>query len=46
MVRRPPPSEIPNTTGVYLFRDAHGEVLYVGKAQTLRKRNPNYFAAD
>ena len=46
MVRRPAPSEIPDTPGVYLFRDTHGEVLYVGKAKTLRKRIPNYFAAD
>ena len=46
MVQRPPTSEIPDTSGVYLFRDAHGEVLYVGKAQSLRKRIPNYFAAE
>jgi excinuclease ABC subunit C len=31
---------------VYLFRDVHGEVLYVGKAQSLRKRIANYFATD
>jgi len=46
MVARPPPSEIPDTPGVYLFRDEHGEVLYVGKALSLRKRIANYFAAD
>ena len=46
MVERPPPSEIPDTPGVYLFRDEHGEVLYVGKALSLRKRIANYFAAD
>ncbi len=46
MVRRPPPSEIPDTPGVYLFRDEHGEVLYVGKALSLRKRIANYFASD
>ena len=46
MVTRPTSSEIPDSSGVYLFRDAHGKVLYVGKAQSLRKRVPNYFAAD
>ncbi|GMQ85884.1 MAG: excinuclease ABC subunit UvrC [Acidimicrobiia bacterium] len=46
MVRRPPPSEIPDTPGVYLFRDEHGEILYVGKARSLRKRIANYFAPD
>jgi excinuclease ABC subunit C len=43
-VRRPAPSEIPDAPGVYLFKDRHGRVLYVGKALSLRKRVPNYFA--
>ena len=46
MLRRPPPAEIPDGPGVYLFRDQHGAVLYVGKAKSLRKRLANYFAAD
>ena len=46
MVPRPPPAEVPDTPGVYLFRDEHGEVLYVGKALSLRKRIANYFASD
>jgi excinuclease ABC subunit C len=46
MLRRPPPSEIPDGPGVYLFRDEHGAVLYVGKAKSLRKRLANYFSAD
>jgi excinuclease ABC subunit C len=28
-----------------MFRDAHGAVLYVGKAKSIRKRLANYFAA-
>ncbi|MFH2072590.1 MAG: GIY-YIG nuclease family protein, partial [Actinomycetota bacterium] len=46
MVQRPAPSEIPDRPGVYLFRDRHGAVLYVGKAKSLRKRVANYFGVD
>jgi excinuclease ABC subunit C len=46
MLQRPAASEIPTSPGVYLFRDRHGAVLYVGKAKSLRKRVPSYFAAD
>ncbi|MEA3510188.1 MAG: GIY-YIG nuclease family protein, partial [Actinomycetota bacterium] len=46
MLRRPLPAEIPDGPGVYLFRDQHGAVLYVGKAKSLRKRLANYFASD
>ena len=31
--------------GVYLFRDERGEVLYVGKAKSLRPRVRSYFQA-
>ena len=46
MVQRPDSGSIPDTPGVYLFRDEHGAVLYVGKAKSLRKRLSNYFARD
>ena len=46
MFRRPSPREIPDSPGVYLFRDEHGAVLYVGKAKSLRKRLANYFGSD
>jgi len=36
-------SELPNSPGVYLFKDAAGRVLYVGKANTLRSRVASYF---
>jgi excinuclease ABC subunit C len=34
---------IPTKSGVYLFRGADGEVLYVGKAKSLRPRVRSYF---
>ena len=36
---------IPAAPGVYLFRDSAGQVLYVGKAKTLRPRVRSYFQA-
>ena len=46
MVTRPPAGSIPDKPGVYLFRDRHGAVLYVGKAKSLRKRVASYFNRD
>ncbi len=37
---------LPESPGVYLWRDADGTVLYVGKAKRLRSRVRNYIAAD
>ncbi|HEY4622156.1 MAG TPA: GIY-YIG nuclease family protein, partial [Gaiellaceae bacterium] len=34
---------LPRGSGVYLFRDDRGEVLYVGKAKSLRSRVRSYF---
>jgi excinuclease ABC subunit C len=36
---------LPAAPGVYLFRNAKGEVLYVGKAKSLRPRVRQYFQA-
>ena len=35
---------LPTSTGVYLFRDADGRLIYVGKAKNLRARVRSYFA--
>ncbi|GAB1335002.1 excinuclease ABC subunit UvrC [Streptomyces sp. E-15] len=40
---RPSPGEIPDSPGVYRFRDEHRRVIYVGKAKSLRQRLANYF---
>jgi len=41
---RPAPGSIPESPGVYRFRDSHGRVIYVGKAKSLRSRLNSYFA--
>ena len=37
---------LPARPGVYLFRDERGDVLYVGKAKSLRPRVRSYFQAS
>ena len=39
-------ANLPTTPGVYLFRDDRGEVLYIGKAKSLRPRVRSYFRQD
>jgi excinuclease ABC subunit C len=36
---------LPDQPGVYLFRDARGRVVYVGKAKSVRKRVASHFSA-
>ncbi|MCU0266735.1 MAG: excinuclease ABC subunit UvrC, partial [Actinomycetia bacterium] len=40
---RPAPGSVPDSPGVYRFRDAQGRVVYVGKAKSLRQRLGSYF---
>ena len=37
------PGDIPTKPGIYIYRDAFGKVIYVGKAINLRKRMSQYF---
>ena len=41
---RPATGTIPESPGVYKFRDPTGRVIYVGKAKSLRQRLNSYFA--
>lgn len=38
--------KLPDSPGVYIFRDAQGRPLYIGRATSLRDRTRSYFAAD
>jgi excinuclease ABC subunit C len=37
---------LPDRPGIYIFKDAEGKVLYVGKAKSLRKRASSYLTRD
>ncbi|HEV7194281.1 MAG TPA: excinuclease ABC subunit UvrC [Jatrophihabitantaceae bacterium] len=41
---RPAPGSIPVEPGVYKFRDERAQVIYVGKAKSLRQRLNSYFS--
>jgi len=36
-------SKLPDTSGVYFFKDKRGKVIYVGKANSLKSRVSSYF---
>ena len=39
-------AQLPLLPGVYLYKNGHGEVIYVGKAKVLRARVRNYFSEE
>lgn len=42
-MNKKPTKAIPRHPGIYLFKNAHGDVLYIGKAKELHKRINSYF---
>ena len=42
-MNKPDLSQFPQTPGVYLYKDAAGHIIYVGKARRLRQRLASYF---
>jgi len=38
--------QLPQAPGVYYFMDAHGQIIYVGKAINIRKRIAGHFAGE
>lgn len=42
-MERPEPASIPQTPGVYMYKDARGKIIYIGKARILRRRVLSYF---
>ena len=39
-------TKLPEAPGVYIFKDAGGAILYIGKAKSLKKRVQSYFSRD
>src|SRR5258706_3326085 len=39
-------AQLPTNPGVYLYKDSHGKVIYVGKAKSLRSRVRSYFSDE
>ena len=40
------PDDLPEKPGVYLLKNVHDDILYVGKAKSLKKRVKSYFKAQ
>ncbi|MDR1926794.1 MAG: nucleotide excision repair endonuclease, partial [Endomicrobium sp.] len=38
--------QIPKLPGIYIMRDMVGNIIYIGKAKSLKSRLSSYFSAD
>ena len=38
--------KLPDMPGVYIMKDASGEIIYIGKAKNLKNRVSSYFVND
>ena len=38
-------NRLPQSAGVYIMKNAHGEIIYIGKAKALKNRVTQYFGA-
>ena len=39
-------ANLPQASGVYIFKNAQGKIIYIGKAKSLKKRVQTYFSRD
>ncbi|MCX5703911.1 MAG: GIY-YIG nuclease family protein [Candidatus Omnitrophica bacterium] len=39
-------AELPDSAGVYIFKDSQGEIIYIGKAKSLKSRVSSYLGRD
>ena len=46
MISRSILNSIPNSPGVYFFKNKHDEIIYIGKAKVLKNRVRSYFNAS
>ena len=37
-------SKLPNSSGVYFFKDKNGDIIYIGKSKNLKRRVNSYFS--
>ena len=42
-MKKPNPSRVPDRPGVYFFKNTKQDIIYIGKAKSLRKRVASYF---
>jgi len=39
-------ARLPESPGIYIFKDSAGKIIYIGKAKSLKKRVQTYFSRD